>query len=164
MTSATHHDDMSPDRSEPPSDGPDLRNLAELHARPGVPEQSGEEKVSTLEQLFYRDDFARTVMIGFAGGFGLSTLVILIALELTSLRAIISDSLGALWVFVPIATAVGFVAWSFMLIRIRRHRHGKWLRKQAFEKRDEHAGGPGSDEEDELEDEPPVDRSQEDWL
>lgn len=158
------------DRTPAPGDHPgelDLEALAGLDHGTTVPDPDAELGGSTLEQLFYKDDFARTVMIGFAGGFGLSTLVILIALELTSLRTAITTSLGAWWFFVPLATAVGFLAWSFMLVRIRRHRHGKLLRKEAFarrEDRDRHddredpgADAPGPDHD-------PADPSQEDWL
>lgn len=118
---------------------------------------------SALEELFYKDDFLRTVLIGCAGGFGLSTLVILFSLEVTTLRSAMSQQLGIWGSLVPIFTVVGFAAWTFMLIRIRRHRLTKILRKEAFQK---HASS--SSNAPEFDSETPEDQasdpSQDDWL
>ena len=121
-----------------------------------------QEELSALEQMFYKDDFFRTVLIGCAGGFGLSTLVILISLELTTLRPAMSEQLGLWWFLVPAFTVVGFAAWTFMLIRIRRHRFTKLLRKEAFET---HRGAPSDDGTPrDSEEDPDHDPSQDDWL
>ena len=118
--------------------------------------------MSGLEQLFYKDDFFRTVLIGFAGGFGLSTLVIILSLELTSLREAMQDSLGSWMYLVPAFTVVGVSAWTFMLIRIRRHRYTKILRKEAFEKH--RVGSPEDGPSRSAEEEAGHDPSQDDWL
>ena len=145
------------------SDTADLEHLAAMGTQASAPDSQGASELSGLEELFYKDDFLRTVLIGCAGGFGLSTLVILFSLEVTTLRSAMTQQLGLWWFVVPIFTVVGFAAWTFMLIRIRRHRFSKILRKQAFEK---HAN-PGSHSEgsetDPAEDEA-HDPSQEDWL
>ena len=144
------------------SGGPNLENLASIQAQAPVASPGESEELSGLEQLFYKDDFFRTVLIGCAGGFGLSTLVILISLELTTLRAAMSEQLGLWWFLVPAFTVVGFSAWTFMLIRIRRHRYTKLLRKEAFEKHRSGASedGPSRDAQEEAEHDP----SQDDWL
>ena len=148
--------------SPAPSAAPNLENLASLQTRPAAHPQNESEELSGLEQLFYKDDFFRTVLIGCAGGFGLSTLVILISLELTTLRAAMSNNLGLWWFLVPAFTVIGFSAWSFMLIRIRRHRYTKMLRKEAFEKHRSGSSedGPSRDAQEESEHDP----SQDDWL
>ena len=120
-------------------------------------------ELSALEQLFYKDDFFRTVLIGFAGGFGLSTLLILLSLELTSLVEVMTNQVGVVWFLVPAFTVIGVSAWTFMLIRIRRHRHTKILRKEAFEKQQ----NPGADQDGparSAEEEATHDPSQDDWL
>ncbi|MAJ46878.1 MAG: hypothetical protein CBC35_06170 [Planctomycetes bacterium TMED75] len=89
-------------------------------------------KFASIEELFHKDDFLRTVLIGFAGGFGLSTIVILLSLELSTLRAGMSEYLGAWWFMVPTLTLVGFAAWTLMLLRIRRHRLATIRRHEAF--------------------------------
>ena len=149
--------------SPAPSAAPNLENLASLQTRPAAHPQNESEELSGLEQLFYKDDFLRTVLIGCAGGFGLSTLVILFSLEVTTLRSAMTQQLGLWWFVVPIFTVVGFAAWTFMLIRIRRHRFSKILRKQAFEK---HAnpGSPSEGSETNSADDEAHDPSQEDWL
>lgn len=144
------------------SEGPNLENLASIQAQAPAASQAPGDELSGLEQLFYKDDFFRTVLIGCAGGFGLSTLVILISLELTTLRAAMSEQLGLWWFLVPAFTVVGFSAWTFMLIRLRRHRYTKLLRKEAFEK---HRSGPSEDGPSrDAQEEAEHDPSQDDWL
>ncbi|MEE2681724.1 MAG: hypothetical protein VX641_05055 [Planctomycetota bacterium] len=142
-------------------DEPNLDNLASIQQQaPAISER--EDELSGLEQIFYKDDFFRTVLIGCAGGFGLSTLVILISLELTTLRAAMSEQLGLWWFLVPSFTVVAFTAWTFMLIRVRRYRYTKMLRKEAFEK---HRGDTtGEDPPDGPRAEADHDPSQDDWL
>ena len=153
----------SPDHSQDSgTEGPNLENLASIQAQAPAASQASEDELSGLEQLFYKDDFFRTVLIGCAGGFGLSTLVILISLELTTLRAAMSEQLGLWWFLVPAFTVVGFSAWTFMLIRVRRHRYTKLLRKEAFENHRSGSSedGPSRDAQEEAEHDP----SQDDWL
>ena len=145
------------------SDTPDLEHLAAMGTQVSSPASQGASELSGLEELFYKDDFLRTVLIGCAGGFGLSTLVILFSLEVTTLRSAMTQQLGLWWFVVPIFTVVGFAAWTFMLIRIRRHRFSKILRKQAFEKH-AHPGSPSEGSEADSAEDEAHDPSQEDWL
>ena len=109
-----------------------MTQLDTIGNRTQVPIPDSPARSSRLEELFLKDDFLRTVLIGVAGGFGLSTLVILISLELTTLRAPIAGQLGAWWFLVPASTAIGFTLWTFMILRIRRHRVRELLRSAAF--------------------------------
>ena len=154
---------VPPARNVNESEQPDLDGLASMQAAAPVGDVQNQKQASGIEEIFYNDDFFRTVLIGCAGGFGLSTLVILFALEVTTLRASMSEHLGLWWVVVPAFTVVGFAAWTFMLIRIRRHRFTKMLRKEAFDRHRD--GGSGSDEHpDDGGDEESTDSSQDDRL
>ena len=115
---------------------------------------------SSFEELFFKDDFLRIVLIGFAGGFGLSTLVILFSLEVTTLRTAMAEQLGTWWFMIPTSTVIGFALWTFMMLRIRRHRFVQMLRTEAFNRQADQ--GPDS------ESAKPTDfdetASQQDWL
>ena len=145
------------------SNMPDLENLASMGAQASAPSSEPSAELSALEELFYKDDFLRTVLIGCAGGFGLSTLVIIFSLEVTTLRSAMSQQMGLWWFVVPIFTIVGFAAWTFMLIRIRRHRFTKILRKEAFQKHAQSSSESPASDADSGEPEA-QDSSQEDWL
>ena len=109
-----------------------MTQLTTAHTRTAARPVQSKSRVSRLEELFHKDDFLRTVLIGCAGGFGLSTLVILFSLELSTLRTGMTEHLGAWWFMVPTLTVIGFFGWTFMLVRIRRDRLTKILRKEAF--------------------------------
>ena len=156
QTAAASGDDVE-------SNEPNLEHLASMGTSASAPSSQPSQPVSALEEMFFKDDFLRTVLIGCAGGFGLSTLVIIFSLEVTTLRSAMTQQLGLWWFVVPLFTVVGFVAWTFMLIRIRRHRFTKLMRKQAFDKQASSSSGPEAFDADDAENEP-HDSSQEDWL
>lgn len=104
-------------------------NSIEIHSRISLPDAPA--RSSRFEELFLKDDFLRIVLIGFAGGFGLSTLVILLSLELTTLRGPMAEQLGAWWFVIPLSTVIGFTFWTVMILRIRRDRIRGMLRSAA---------------------------------
>ena len=76
-----------------------------------------------------------------------------------------SQQMGLWWFVVPIFTIVGFAAWTYMLIRIRRHRFTKILRKEAFQKHAQSSSESPASASDADSGEPAAqDSSQEDWL
>ena len=154
---------VPPDRAVSEREQPDLEGLASMQAAAPAADVQDQGQSSGLEAIFYNDDFFRTVLIGCAGGFGLSTLVILFALEVTTLRSSMTEHLGLWWFVVPGFTVIGFAAWTFMLIRIRRHRFTKMLRKEAFDRHQED-GSASKGHADEGDDEETTDSSQDDWL
>ena len=137
-----------------------MTQITTIENHPPLKHSKAPARASSLEELFCKDEFLRTVLIGFAGGFGLSTLVILFSLEVTTLRAAMAEQLGIWWFMVPAFTVVGFALWTFMLVRIRRHRFTRMLRAEAF-KRNHDAGNDSESSEDAG-----IDEAQpaEDWL
>jgi hypothetical protein len=86
--------------------------------------------VEDFENLFFHDDFFRLVGIGLVGGFAVSSLFIVVVLEFTDRK--FSETFPDFWYLFPTLTILGFLAWTFLLLKVRVHRRDKKLREIAF--------------------------------
>ena len=64
------------------------------------------------------------------GGFAISSLFIVVVLEFTDRK--FSETFPDFWYVFPTLTILGFVAWTFLLLKVRVYRRDKKLRELAF--------------------------------